>query len=93
MTQDLPKNTKYKFLTLNHINSLLSNLNNNKQYINDELKDVLEKIYPIKLFSKSDWYSNLDHSIGVVKALPQLVLYSKDLEMLNKVDNFEKIKN
>lgn len=207
ITHDLPKNDKYRFLTLNHIDSLLDSLNYDKylEYVKDELKILLsklkdiykdsvtllefskenyleqltdsfltgnkenelkqkypfieisliikytlnfirniknfsidiqrnellfqlEKIYPIKSFSNDEWYSDIlvklskdnkeywistylinsyfnndikiyldenEYSIGdlgEVKGLPQLIMYSKDLKMMSKIDDFEKIK-
>ena len=207
ITNNLPKTSKYKFLTLNHVNSLLSSLNYDRylEYIKEDLKELilklqeiykdsislsefskkyylehltdsfitntnedslknkypsidfnriirdtlnfikniknfsidtkedsltfqLEKIYPIKSFSNDNWYSDilgkisknnreylistylinsyfnndikiyLDENeydidnLGKVKGLPRLIIYSKDLNMMNKVNNLEKTK-
>ena len=111
--------------TLNFIRDIKKfSIENNKDY----LRFQIENTYPIKSFVNNEWYSDiivqLSHNgleyllsiyllnsyfskdikiyfddneydideYGKVVGLPQLIIYSENLNMMDKVENFEKIR-
>ena len=99
----LETNVDHIIVQLEEIYPITSFLN--KECYNDLLiklakdnKEYLISIYLLKSYFNEDIKMFLDENehyidnLGIVKGLPQLVIYSKDLKILDKVDNFEKIK-